>query len=335
MSGYKFLTLCVFCLLHAPGVLAQHDTTYYNVYDDKITGRFYFSQKYTIITVHDEKNKIDLSYRPNTTLNMGVGATYRWATLNLAYGFGFLNPERGQGKTQYLDLQFHNYGRKVVYDAFGQFYKGFFLGPKGLGRTDGQYYLRPDLFIYELGLNAQYVFNHKRFSHKAGSHQSEWQKKSAGSFLLGAEVYWGHINGDSSIVPTNVNKEAAAREIKQLYFWQLGPNLGYAYTLVIKRHFFVTGSLTVSYDYGENTSFDQNGSYHESGFTPNTFIRIFTGYNSDVWALSIVYVNDTVNLATGGSATRATVNTGNIRVNLVRRFPIKKKLQKMLDIIDL
>jgi hypothetical protein len=108
----RFHTCICCCLLLAtcPSVLAQQpqlvsiaqhaDTSYIQTYDSLITTRFFFSRKYTSILVGGPGNLANLKYRPNSTLNMGVGATYRWFTLNLAYGFPFLNPERGRGKTR-------------------------------------------------------------------------------------------------------------------------------------------------------------------------------------------------------------------------------------------
>src|SRR5688572_28023745 len=97
----------------AESVCAQKfDTTYYVSYENQITSRFYFSKKYTSFKFRNTLENYTMTYRPNTTLNMGIGATYKWATLNLAYGFGFLNPDKGKGKTEYLDLQFHGYTRK-------------------------------------------------------------------------------------------------------------------------------------------------------------------------------------------------------------------------------
>src|SRR5882757_7661463 len=77
-----------------PPSTVQHDTAYYSSYAARrLTFRFYFSQKYTTLTLYDRKDQLTLRYQPNTTLNMGVGASYKWATLNLAYGWGFLNQE--------------------------------------------------------------------------------------------------------------------------------------------------------------------------------------------------------------------------------------------------
>jgi hypothetical protein len=36
---------------------------------------------------------------------MGIGATYKILTLNLAYGFGFLNPEKGKDRQNILTFK--------------------------------------------------------------------------------------------------------------------------------------------------------------------------------------------------------------------------------------
>jgi hypothetical protein len=46
--------------------------------------------------------------------------------------------------------------------------------------------------------------NPQRFSFNAAMTQNEWQKKSAGSFMIGGLVYYGQIKGDSSLVPKQV-----------------------------------------------------------------------------------------------------------------------------------
>lgn len=168
-------------------LVAQHDSSYYRSYPGQVTSRFYFSQKYTSLRLRNKKENYTLNYVPNTNLTMGIGATYKWATLNLAYGFEFLNPDSHKGKTRYLDLQFHGYGDKIVIDLLGQFYKGFYLYPKGRGTDLDQFYKRPDLTVNLIGATAQYVFNNKRFSFRSSVFQSEWQRKSAGTILAGFE----------------------------------------------------------------------------------------------------------------------------------------------------
>src|SRR6476469_7048118 len=78
----------------------DHDTTYYVTYPRTIVGRFYFSKKYATFILPAANDGQNLKYRPNTLLTMGIGATYNNLTLNLGYGFGFLNNGEDKGKTK-------------------------------------------------------------------------------------------------------------------------------------------------------------------------------------------------------------------------------------------
>lgn len=121
----------LFCLSSVSVVLFQnidsqrikfrhnYDSLYIESYPDLITTRLYLSQKSTNLSLEDSQEPSSLDYMPNTTLNLGIGATAKYVTVNLAYGFKLLSPKKGQGKTRYLDLQSHRYTRKFVIDFFG------------------------------------------------------------------------------------------------------------------------------------------------------------------------------------------------------------------------
>lgn len=310
------------------------DTTYFKSYEDQVIGRFYFSQKYTSMHISNDDQHYDLVYQPNTTFNMGVGATYKFATLNIAIGFNFLNPDKGQGETKYLDLQFHSYGRKIMMDMFGQFYNGFYLSPKGKATDADSYYVRPDMFVMELGGSAQYVFNNKRFSYRSSFMQNEWQKKSAGSLLAGVEVFYGQTRFDSTAIPTVINPEVAAFNYTKMTFVEAGPNVGYAYTLVIKKHFFVHASLAISMDYGSTEIAGEGVTSNGNGFSPNTSIKMAAGYNSDLWIVNLLFTNSGVNMSTSGDNQQVGIDTGNFRIILAKRFVPGSKLKKKLKVID-
>src|SRR5690606_20854641 len=217
-SNLFLLCLALTCCI-LPVDLVAHDalpdTSYYKTYPEHVIGRFYFSRKYTGLALRDEGSGQDYLYMPNTTLNMGVGATYKMLTLNLAYGFGFLNPEEGKGETKYLDAQAHIYPRKMVVDLFLQFYKGYYL-TDGLGASLGENYLtRPDMKVQKVGASVQYVFSHGRSSYRAAFPQDEWQKTSAGTFRLGAEMYGGMAQEHSNLIP-NLLIDNSARNFETL-----------------------------------------------------------------------------------------------------------------------
>jgi len=282
---------------------------------------------------NDDQN-YDLVYQPNTTFNMGIGATYKFATLNIAVGFDFLNPDKGQGKTKYLDLQFHSYGRKIMMDMFGQFYDGFYLSPKGKATSSDSYYVRPDMFVMELGGSAQYVFNNKRFSYRSSFMQNEWQKKSAGSLLAGMEIFYGQSRFDSTAIPTVINQEVASNNYKKMTFVEAGPNVGYAYTFVMKEHFFLHASLTVSADYGSTEIKGNEIVSRGSGFSPNTSVKLAAGYNSDVWIVNLLFTNSGVNMSTSSDNQEVRIDTGNFRIILAKRFIPGSKVKNKLKVID-
>jgi Domain of unknown function (DUF4421) len=331
----RFLKLIVLVgtvgILYQPEVLAQYDTSFYRSYPNKITTRFYFSNKYTIVRFKSNRENYNLRYEPNTSINIGVGATYKWATLNL--GVGFLNRNPAKGRTRYLDLQFHNYGRKFTLDLLGQFYHGFYLFPRGSGSRDNNFYRRPDLRVNEMGGIFQYVLNNKHFSYRAAFLQNEWQKKSSGSILVGLEVYGGRLLADSSIVPTLVNAAAAKENIRRVGFFEFGPNVGYAYTLVIKKHYFLTGSAALSLDYVTNTVESDAGIKRTSGFSPNRVLRAAAGYNSFRWELCLFYIDNGGQGAINKADRQLSLNAGNYRIIYVRRLIPRASQKKVLKAI--
>lgn len=313
------------------------DTSYYISYHSQITGRIYLSRKATSMTLQNAAHHEDLNFRPNSSLNLGIGATYKWITINLAYGFdflNFLNPKTELGKTKYLDLQCHLYGRKIIIDGFGQFYKGFYLAPKGTATDGNSYYLRGDVRVNQIGLSMQYVVNNRKFSYRASFLQNEWQKKSAGAILIGFESYIGNVKADSSIIPNRFDTTMAKKNIREFIYYKTGPNVGCAYTLVYKKHFFITGSVAGSLGFGNNTIVSDEGRSQNFGVSSSIFIRGFAGYNSEKWAISAIYTSNNVGVNSGDISTRISLNTSNIRLNFVYRFPPPKRVKKHLDVID-
>ncbi len=313
------------------------DTSYYIPYHSQITGRLYLSRKATSFTLKNVSHGRDLTYRPNSSLNLGIGATYKYVTINLAYGFAFLNflnPKEDLGKTKYLDLQCHLYGRKIIIDGFGQFYRGFYSSPKGSAETWNSYYVRPDVRINQVGLSMQYVINNRRFSYRASFLQNEWQKKSAGAILIGFESYIGNIIADSTLIPKAIDSMIANTRIREMRYYKTGPNLGGAYTFVYKKHFFVTGSIAGNLGLGNNTIISDKGRDNHFGVSTSVFIRVFAGYNSDKWAISAIYTSDNVSINHGDLASKISLTTSNIRLNFIYRFPPPKTIKKHLDILD-
>lgn len=337
---YRASLLCFFLCLSIQQILAQNSLQYYDssfvkTYPGLITGRAYLSQKYTLFGVEAPKGSELLQFRPNTTINLGVGATYKSVTLNLAYGFGFLNRDKDKGRTRYLDLQTRVYGVKWRYDIFGQFYSGYFLYPKGLAAANpSTYYRRPDMKVRELGINAYNIINHKKYSYRAGFLQSEWQKKSAGSFLVGGGVSYGWVEADSAFVPTSINSPYRQKDVGGLRYAQFGPGAGYAYTLVVNQNWFVAGSLTGSLDLSVTKESVPDKILTTVKVNPDFLFSLVAGYNSDVWSVNFSWVASRTSIEGYYREAGYHISTGNYRFNLSRRIEPGPKVKRFLRGID-
>ncbi|MBO9564732.1 MAG: DUF4421 domain-containing protein [Niastella sp.] len=312
----------------------KFDRAFYESYTDLITSRVYFSQKYTSLRIRGSERIRDLQYRPNTTLNFGVGATYGWFTLNLAYGFDFLNRrDESKGKTRYLDLQSHIYTRKMSIDLFGQLYKGFYAFPKRLvPQNEDGWYTRPDVKMRHFGAAAYYIYNWKRFSLRAATLQNEWQKRSAGSLLIGAEFYYGTNRGDSALVPGALADLFEAAGVTKMRYFDIGPGVGYAYTVVVKEHFYGTGGLTVSFPFSFHKQWRNDESEHRLSISPDLLYRLGVGYNSDRMNFSMIWVNSSVQ--TKGKQGEYAIRTGNVRLNAAYRLAPGPKLKRKLKFFE-
>lgn len=280
----------------------------------------YLLQKFAPFTI-SSKNEKELNYKTNSKLNLGAGFAYNGLGLNLAYGFKFLNKEKGKGKTKGLDFQFHLYPHKWAIDLLGSFRKGFYLDPKdnnGLNLTDFQ--LRPDLKKHIIGLSVYRVPNSHKFSYRAALTQNDWQTKSAGSILFGGEAYRGSIAGDSALVPAKVSNNYDQARINEITFLSIGPGLGYAYTLVIDKNFFITGSAIGSLDLNFSTEEISGDKKKTTSIIPGGVYKGAIGYNSDTWSISANLTGNALYVGSESSSKEYFLPTGNVR------FIVSKKL---------
>lgn len=336
----RFMMLLVFSVCFASIGIAQSDSsvrrTSYKTYPRQLTGRFFLSKKYTDFVLGGSRELADLRYRPNNGFSAGVGASYGIATLNLGFNIGFLDRNRNErGKTEFLDLQSHIYPRKWVIDLYGQFYRGYFISPRGTAAPTGDtYYLRPDMKLRLLGASVYRLLRPDRFSYRAAFLQTEWQQHSAGSWLLGLEAYSGSVRADSAFLPAVAASDYTHDNVDWLNFVEFGPGAGYAYTAVWKRHLFATGSITVNGDLSFVKERVNGVTYNETRVSPNLTLRAVVGYNTDLWCLSLSWVNNNLNLQGASVRESYWMRTGNIRFTIARRFRPGKSVTDRLKPLE-
>jgi hypothetical protein len=176
-----------------------------------------------------------------------------------------------------------------------------------------------------IGLSAYHLSNSDKFSYKAAFTQRDWQIRSAGSFLYGGEIHYGVVRGDSALVPFGASPDYVQAGIDKIQFFSIGPGIGYAYTLVLGKHFFVTASAIAS--------LNVNLSAESTGIIKNTVTKILPagnykaaiGYNSDSWCVSAYLIGNALYAGSAVSHKEYFLPTGNVSLMVAKKFGTKRK----------
>jgi hypothetical protein len=331
-----FLPILICILIHSSS-LAQvfrpdHDTTYYRSYKGSIICRVYLSRKYAVLKLVPPSYLESMSYHANTTLSIGVGITYKSLSVSISKGLGdFLSSEDKKGKTSFTDLQLRLYKRKWTIDAIASFSRGYYLSPQGLAAPAGQsYYIRPDFGTQVAGVAVYRVLNDQKFSYGAALSQNAWQKKSAGSFLLGGEAFYLTSNADSAFVPNQLDTTFDQRNIRKFHLFEIGPGAGYAYTLVVKEHAFLMASFNVGLNFSYSREIGNDKGTKIGVWGDYTF-RIGAGYNANKWNVGLSWLATRISSEGHTSLYKYIYNAGGYKLVYARRFAIGHKMRRILD----
>lgn len=319
------------CMPLAVHAQESYDTSYIEDHTKDLTLRALGSYKFSGYALGQSGYTNTLQFRANDTYSMGVGFSYRQIGLNLTVKVPFINDDNVKlGKTSSLDLQTFIYLRKWVVDLFAQFYKGYYLGNDNALASPmpaGTYLLRPDLQTGTLGFNVQYIFNNKRFSYRGAYVQSEYQKKSAGSFMAGGGAHYIDIRADSSVIPPNLADASffATNRFSKGRAFCVALSAGYSHTWVIEKYFFVNASAVGSIGVNATTLVEPAGlSTNGSGLQLNGNFRLAAGYNSSVYYAGIQFIEFKTRNTMPVADTWHEFNSGYVRVVVAKRFKAKK-----------
>jgi hypothetical protein len=278
-------------------VFPKYENKYYADYSNNLDLFLYGKRKYNSYQIVHPVNEKVLEYSPNQQLNLGFGFHYKWLGIGIAMNFGFVNNDDDlYGKTKRLDWQTNIYSQKAVFDFYLQYYKNFYVvNPSEVfpkWQEGDANYIRPDMYSITFGLGGMYILNNKRFSYRAAFLQTAVQKKSAGSYMFGGDVFLQGIGADSSIFPSGSGFDTLPAVVSHsaLYF---GFTNAYAYNFVFFKNYFVSLSLAAIVQVGKTGSKLEDGT-GAGNYKPILHIqpRFAMGYNSHKWYAGLSFVRD-------------------------------------------
>ncbi|WP_430615435.1 DUF4421 family protein [Flavobacterium sp. JP2137] len=285
----------------------QVDSTYIKAFEFQYAARGYVA-KNALSLIIDHKDETETIFAPNNPVNLGLGFSWKNSSLSFGYGFSSMR-DREKGTTKTLDLQYHHYGEHWILDLYALRNRGFYE------ETGGVIDLYPDLQSSLYGIFSQYVFSGDKFSFGAAFDQNKIQVKSAGSWLIGGNVYYTRVKKLPPIDDIEVGGDT--------WNLQLGPNGGYAYSWVFLPNFYLAGSLSI----GINVGFEDEQGIDQRKFlvNPLLFGRISVGYNGPDWTVNISALNNKVYVKFGDEY-QTSLGSNQFKLTFVKRFDLKKEI---------
>ena len=333
-----FLCVPVYGQMLGGSTAVQVDTNYIKVYKDELTTRLYIARKQNGYTLSDRLYQPWIKYKTNDNILLGMGYTYSFLTINLGVKLPFVNEDDElYGKSKYIDLQTNFLFRTYIVELYLQWNTGYYLSnPDDVydswNNNEDIMPQRGDMRTNIVGLNVQRLFNSSRYSYKASFWQNEFQKRSAGTAIVGAEAYWMLGMTDSLMVESSIPASGFMGDsaFNQNDMYNVGLNGGYAYTFVWAEKL----SLSLS------TSFGLSGAYSRVHYSPDSYTlekgisigisnttRISLGFNSPKYYVGLSYSRFSMSNMAGSYRDWYSYNTGHIRVNFVKRIRLKKPIK--------
>lgn len=230
----------------------DYDTTYVtpNYYQFTVMGQNsnYF-QRYRLSASNGNKAQA-ISMRPAPSVKMGP--YFGWSLLFFGVTFDVTRPKE-LGKSTELNLSL--YSTVLGGDLYYVKNEGNFR----LRRTTGFDNIASDAYkgtdftgmeTQTIALSAYYVFNHRHFSYPSAYNQSTVQRKSCGSWMLGAGFSQQTVEFDLTRLPAPL-KASAIEELRfsKLKYDYYYLSLGYAYNWVFAKNWILGVSVMPTLGY--------------------------------------------------------------------------------------
>ena len=305
------------------------DTTYFTSLSNLLSVYLYGYTRFSTLEFVNSDNKAPVDYSPNANFNLGLGFSYRWMGLSAAFNFRFINHDDAlYGHSENIDLEAEITTRRTLWNGGFQTFQGYYW--KNVDdyikdwNTEDSVPIRPDIGSFSFNVNGIYVMNHNKFSFRAAYSNSEWQHKTAGSWLFGGYVSAYGVTGDSSLIPRSLDASYPTFDsLVTLGAFTLGGAAGYTRTWVFRDHFFVNATLFLglSFQASEATGFSDQVLYQESSVAPKTHFRLAVGYNSNKSYFGVSVISESF-LAKHKKSSQLNFNYGLVRLYYGRRFNI-------------
>lgn len=268
----------------------DHDTAWIISYRDDLCVSPVSTYQGSALEI-ERKDGGSLSYATNTPIQFGAALDYKWIGIEATFtipGISQLDPSLGETKAR--GLGFGITGRKWWFRNFILESKGFYADDPELVDPDWSagdpLPFRGDLENLTYMASVNHGFNARRYSQTAAIWQMERQKRSAGSWTVGASFWFSRTRATGSLVPefdrASYSEQVDVRSVRR---WVISATGGYAHTFVLWHHGFINLMVVPGIGAQQQALDPVDGGERSTGWdaAATTEFRLGTGWVADRW----------------------------------------------------
>lgn len=257
---FHFFMFGIFCSCHVLGQeqeqsITKQDTSRLVSYADKIIIKVNVDTQTDAFTLIDNRDQNDFTITPNSNYRLFLSLDYQFLGASIGFAPTFFTDNQDEflkGESSFENYQFRFFLGQWVQGIYYKKIKGYYVENTQDYIPDWEEGVDPyiqfsNLKNYRWGMSTSYVFN-KNFSYRNVTYQTEWQKKSAGSFI--PSLYYDYNKFSFSIEDVYSEEENFNARLALVYH----------YTYVFKEHWFLSANLgpSIGFRYSEETTKDNS-----------------------------------------------------------------------------
>ncbi|MBQ8442835.1 MAG: DUF4421 domain-containing protein [Bacteroides sp.] len=208
-----------------------------------------------------------LNFSPSLGTKLGVYFGWRWIFLGYTFDIEDLfggNKNKPKKKEMSLNIYSSKFGVDLYYRKTGSDFKLRSYEGFEPNHTDFKNLHFDGLESSIRGLNAYWIFNHKKFSYPAAYSQSTNQRRSAGSFMAGFSYSQHRISFDYGKLPAAIlDRLSPSLQFNHIKYSDYSLGFGYGYNWVFAKNWVSNLSLLPGIGY-KKSKIDDNDFKNES-----------------------------------------------------------------------
>ena len=213
------------------------------------------------------KNPQRLNFSPSLGTKLGIYFGWRWIFLGYTFDIEDLfgdNKNKPKKKEMSLNIYSSKFGVDLYYRKTGSDFKLRSFDNIGIDNPSLENKHFDGLESSIKGLNAYWIFNHRKFSYPAAYSQSTNQRRSAGSFMAGFSYSQHRISFDYEKLPAAILERInPSLKFSHIKYSDYSLGFGYGYNWVFAKNWVSNLSLLPGIGY-KKSKIDDNDFRNES-----------------------------------------------------------------------